>query len=97
MILPKNFKKKVLQLAKEIGVEPKEIHLREMKRKWASCSSKGRLTFDTRLLNKPPAMRNKVIIHELLHLKYPNHGKMFKALLNAYLEKSIKRNKVDVR
>jgi predicted metal-dependent hydrolase len=90
MILPENFKKKVLQFAKEIGVEPKEIHLREMTRKWASCSSKGRLTFSTKLLKKPLEMRDKVIIHELLHLKYPNHGKMFKALLNTYLEKSLK-------
>jgi predicted metal-dependent hydrolase len=91
MILPENFKKKVLQFAKEIGVKPKEIHLREMTRKWASCSNKGRLTFSTKLLKKPPEVRNKVIIHELLHLKYPNHGKMFKALLNTYLEKSIKK------
>lgn len=80
-----DFKKEVRQGAEEIGVCFKEIHLREMKRKWASCSSKGRLTFDTSLLKKPARTRAEVILHELLHLKYPNHGKMFKTLLNTYM------------
>ena len=55
-----------------------------MKRKWASCSSKGNLTFDTDLLDQPAEFRRKVIVHELLHLKVPNHGKLFKALEKVY-------------
>lgn len=74
--------------AKRMGVEPKEIRLRPMKRKWASCSSTGRLTFNTEILNQPAAFRAEVIVHELLHLKVPNHGKLFKALLKTYLENS---------
>jgi len=88
MITGKEFKQGVQSWAKEIGVEPKEIHIRKMKRKWASCSSRGRLTFDPSLLKEPERVRSKAIIHELLHLKYPNHGKMFNALLNTYLRKS---------
>jgi predicted metal-dependent hydrolase len=60
-----------------------------MKRKWASCSSRGRLTFDKKLLDEPEEVRVKVILHELLHLRYPNHGKMFKLLLDYYLKKVI--------
>jgi predicted metal-dependent hydrolase len=56
-----------------------------MRRKWASCSSKGRLTFNTDLLREPATFRREVIVHELLHLKLPNHGKVFKSLLRAYL------------
>jgi predicted metal-dependent hydrolase len=93
MISAENFKKLVMRFAKEIGVEPKEIHIRDMTRKWASCSTRGRLTFSTKLLKKPPRIRNEAIIHELLHLKYPNHGRMFKALLKIYLEKSLKKSK----
>jgi hypothetical protein len=37
------FKADVLRRATTIGVTPKEIHVRDMKRKWASCSSRGRL------------------------------------------------------
>jgi len=54
---------------------------------WASCSSKGRLTFSFELLNKTNNFRAKVIVHELLHLKYPYHGKMFTSLLTAYLSR----------
>lgn len=81
------FKAEVLAWARRIGVEPKEIHIRPMKHKWASCSSKGRLTFDQELLRQPAAFRAEAIVHELLHLKVPNHGKLFHALLKAYLAK----------
>lgn len=79
------FHSEVNAWAKRIGVTPKEIRLRPMKRKWASCSSRGRLTFDTALLHEPAAFRREVIVHELLHLKVPNHGQVFKALMKAYL------------
>ncbi len=85
-IVPKEvFKSEVSAWAKKIGVEPKEVHLRPMKKKWASCSSKGRLTFNTDLLGEPASFRREVIVHELLHLKLPNHGKVFRSLLRAYL------------
>ncbi len=71
--------------SKRIGVKPKEIYIRPMKRKWASCSSRGRLTFDSALLRQPAHFRAEVIVHELLHLKLPNHGKLFQSLLAAYL------------
>jgi hypothetical protein len=35
----------------------------------------------------PSESRSKVIVHELLHIKYPNHGKMFKTLYKSYLNK----------
>ena len=66
-------------------VEPAEVHLRAMRRKWASCSSRGRLTFDTDLLRQPQDFANYVIVHELLHLRVPNHGKLFKSLLLALI------------
>lgn len=87
MITPEEFKHDVLTWAREVGVKPREIHLRKMKRKWASCSSKGRLTFDVSLLEEPKETRLKTTLHELLHLKYPNHGRMFNLLLGTYLRK----------
>jgi len=79
------FNAEVAAWARHIGVKPKEIRLRPLKRKWASCSSRGRLTFDTALLHQPARFRAEVIAHELLHLKVPNHGKVFKSLLEAFL------------
>ena len=79
------FKDEVRRWAGRIGVEPKEVYIRPMRRKWASCSSAGRLTFDTDLLRQPTEFRSEVIVHELLHLRVPNHGKMFRALVRAHL------------
>jgi len=80
------FRAEVRAWAARIGVEPLEIHIRPMKRKWASCSSRGRLTFDTDLLRQPACKRAEVIVHELLHLKVPNHGPVFRALFKAFLQ-----------
>ena len=79
------FKAEVQAWAKRIGVEPREIHVRKMEHKWASASSTGRLTFNTDLLRESSDFRIEAIIHELLHLKVPNHGKVFRALLKAHL------------
>ena len=81
------FKAEVLSWAKRINVEPKEIRLRLMKSKWASCSNNGRLTFNTEILRQPATFRAEAIVHELLHLKVPNHGKLFKSLMRSYLSK----------
>lgn len=85
-MMVEDFKREVLEWAEELDVTPKEIHVRKMARKWASCSSKGRLTFSLELLKEDFETRAKAIVHELLHLKYPNHGKMFKTLLKYYLK-----------
>ena len=79
------FKTEVSAWAERIGVEADVIHVRPMSKKWASCSSKGRLTFNTALLEEPAPFRREVIVHALLHFKVPNHGRVFKALLKAYL------------
>lgn len=80
------FRAEVVAWAERLGVTPREIRIQPMRRKWASCSSRGRVTFDTDLLRQPAEFRREAIIHELLHLKVPNHGKLFKALLKAYLK-----------
>ena len=74
--------------AKRLRVQPKEVHIRPMKQKWESCSTTGRLSFDTSLLRQPAEFRRRVIVEELLHLRVPSHGKLFKSLLKAYLSKS---------
>lgn len=84
------FRAEVRYWAERIGVELREIHIRSMKRKWASCSSRGRLTFDVSLLRQPAEKRAEVIVHELLHIKVPNHGKLFQVLLKAYLQRKNK-------
>ena len=56
-----------------------------MRSKWASMSTAGRLTLNTDLLALPALLADYVIVHELVHLLVPNHGKLFKSFLTAYL------------
>lgn len=80
-----HFRSHVSYWAERIRVEPERVNLRPMKNKWASCSTKGSLTFSTQLLEENAEFGEYVIVHELLHLKIPNHGKLFKSLLTAHL------------
>jgi len=80
-----DFKSIVWDWAIKLKVRPKEIHLRPMNSKWASLSGNGRLTFNSELLEKQRTLIDYVVLHELLHMKVPNHGKLFKSLMFAFL------------
>ncbi len=56
-----------------------------MTRKWASCSDGGRVTFARDMIRQPRKFQDFVIVHELLHLRVRNHGRLFKALLSLYV------------
>ena len=71
--------------AARIGVKAPQVHLREMRHKWASISGVGRLTLNTELVEMPKDLGEVVIVHELVHILAPNHGKVFKSFMNAYL------------
>jgi predicted metal-dependent hydrolase len=71
--------------ATRIGVKVPRIQLRPMHSKWASISTAGRLTLNTDLLGVPKPLGEFVIVHELVHLLAPNHGRVFKSFLHAYL------------
>ncbi|MBP0017829.1 MAG: M48 family metallopeptidase [Cyanobacteria bacterium SBLK] len=68
-----------------IQVNVKQIQFRSMKRKWASISTSGRLTLNAGLLELPKEFGELAIVHELVHLLAPNHGKLFKCYMWAYL------------
>jgi predicted metal-dependent hydrolase len=71
--------------AARVGVTPTRVQVQPLTRKWASCSTAGRLTFSADLLSQPPRFRDEVIVHELVHLIAANHGKLFKSLMRAHL------------
>lgn len=68
-----------------LKVRPKRVRIQRMTSKWASCSTKGYVSFADDLLCEPRAFQDYVIVHELLHLRLPNHGKLFKSLLSVYI------------
>jgi len=78
-------KAEIVRWAGVMKVNTVQIRVQRMTKKWASCSSKGRVCFSTDLLQEAKSFQELVIVHELLHLQVPNHGKLFKSLMNAYL------------
>ena len=71
--------------ASRIGVRPLRVQIQHMTKKWASCSPGGRICLSKDLLREDSVFQQVVIVHELLHLRVHNHGKLFKGLMNAYL------------
>lgn len=79
------FKQRVGHWAQHLEVKAQSIIVRPMRTKWASCSTSGRLTFDAALPGLPQDLQDYVIVHELLHFRVPNHGRLWKSLMRAYL------------
>ena len=80
-----DFKACVLDYAHKMDIKVKSIALRPMTNKWASCSTDGNLNFNKALLEIDRELGVYVIVHELLHFNVPNHGKLWKSLMRAYL------------
>lgn len=79
------FKALVREWAARLDVPVQSLTVRPMTNKWASCSTAGNLTFNDELLHMDEDLQRFVIVHELLHFKIPNHGKLWKSLMRAHL------------
>lgn len=78
-------RQRTIAWAVRLRVNPRIIRVQDMRRKWGSCSAAGTVTLAYDLVEQETAFQDYVIVHELLHLKYPRHGRMFRALLSAYV------------
>ena len=70
--------------ARRMGAHPKAISIRDQRTRWGSCSNRGNLSFNWRLVMTPPAILRYVVIHELAHLFEPNHSKDFWTVVARY-------------
>lgn len=78
-------KRRAMAWAVTLRVNPKVIRVQEMRRKWGSCSSAGTVTLASDLVDEDERFQDYVIVHELLHLRFSTHGRMFKALMSAHV------------
>jgi hypothetical protein len=78
---------------KDFNFSPSKLAVKSLKSRWGSCSSKGRITISSELIKLDEKFAEYVIIHELCHLKYHNHGKDYYRLLGEFVPdyKSIRR------
>ncbi|MFH1425850.1 MAG: SprT family zinc-dependent metalloprotease [Candidatus Kerfeldbacteria bacterium] len=59
------------------GFDFNTVRVRNQRTRWGSCSCKGNLNFNFKLLFLPPVVRDYVIVHELCHLEQMNHSSAF--------------------
>lgn len=63
--------------AERLSVTYREIHIKDQKSRWGSCSSLGNLNFNWRILMAPESVCDYIVIHELCHLKHMDHSERF--------------------
>lgn len=69
--------------ALRLRVNPTRIVIAPLPKKWGSCTTDGVVTFAEDLATTEAEFQDYVIVHELLHLRYRSHGRMFKAMMTA--------------
>ncbi|MBP8996704.1 MAG: M48 family metallopeptidase [Anaerolineaceae bacterium] len=72
------------QRAAQMKVNYRSITIRDQKTRWGSCSNRGTLSFNWRLIMAPPQVLDYVVVHELAHLQQPDHSKDFWRLVEHY-------------
>lgn len=71
--------------ARQMGLYPTQVRITGARTRFGSCSSQGHICFSWRLMQYPPEAIDYVVVHELAHLRYMNHGAEFYAFIARYL------------
>lgn len=79
------FRARVTHWEAIIRITLRQVRLQSMRRKWASSSTRGTVSFSRDLLRRTRRFQDEVIVHELVHLRVPNHGRLFKRMVSSFL------------
>jgi len=78
------------------GLQPSRVTIRLQQSRWGSCSSRGSISLNAKLLLLPPALVDHIILHELAHLRVHNHSQDYWDFLTL-LDPEWRQHKVDLR
>jgi len=68
---------KVLMFARQHGLSVKRVTVRNQKSRWGSCSPRGTISLNWRLIQAPAFVADYIILHELMHIRQMNHSPKF--------------------
>lgn len=74
---------RLAELAAQHGFTYKQVRIKHNRTNWGSCSELGNINLNLNLMRLPECLRDYIMLHELCHLKYLNHGPEFHALLES--------------
>ncbi len=69
-------KKKLIKYSRQ-GLTPYKLRLGNARTRWGSCSSRGVIMINRKLVHAAPDVIEYVLVHELIHLKHRNHSVRF--------------------
>lgn len=72
-------------LAEKHGFKYSKVCIRNQRTRWGSCSSRGSMSLNMKLVLLPEKLMDYVILHELVHTRVPNHSRRFWAELDKYV------------
>ena len=73
------------ELADRYGFRYNRVTIKHNTSNWGSCSSKGNINLNLNLMRVPRPLQDYILLHELTHLRYANHGPAFHAELERLL------------
>ncbi|MFC8996733.1 M48 family metallopeptidase [Streptomyces rochei] len=76
-------RRRAMGWAVKLKVNPEQVQIKRLPGKWGSCAPDGVVTLADDLATEGEDFQDYVIVHELLHLRYRDHGKQFKAMMTA--------------
>ena len=65
------------ELARLHAVDIVGVQVRDQRSRWGACSPRRAITLNWRLVQMPPAVSDYVMLHELAHVRHPNHSRRF--------------------
>lgn len=68
---------RLLEYAAVHRLEVRKVSVRNQRTRWGSCSHKGNISLNWRLIQTPPFVRDYICLHELMHLREMNHSPRF--------------------
>ncbi|HEY4417533.1 MAG TPA: M48 family metallopeptidase, partial [Verrucomicrobiae bacterium] len=68
---------RVMEFASQHHIAVTRVSIRNQKSRWGSCSRRGTISLNWRLIQTPEFVRDYVILHELAHRRHMNHSEKF--------------------